>query len=605
MSSWRHVQASIVVGLSVLAAGTVGLAAPAVADTKPPLVSTPTTVSTDVLPTVQLNGVAWTQLVVGDTVFVGGSFSRAQPAGAASGVGVVVRSNMLAYDLATGVLRSGFAPAVNGEVRSLAASSDGTVVYAGGSFTSVNGSTRNRVVALNATNGSVVTGFAPSANGTVYALARSGSALYLGGAFTSISGTARGRAAAVSTAGGALTAWSPSIADGAVRGITANSALGKVALVGSFSTVNAGGTSYRGSGLVDSTAGRTNSPWRVGSVIADYGPDASLLSVSSDGAAIYATGYDFGATNGSNFEGTFAASWVDGTIRWIEDCHGDTYSNAPFNGAVYIAGHPHNCATVGGFPQSDPQTWHRGLAFSTATTGTLRTNGQNGYADFGGRPSPSLLTWFPDFNNGTYTGQYQGPWSVATGSNYVVYGGEFTTVNGVRQQGLARFAMPSIAPNRDGPRLGSASLTPTLVASGSSVQVSWKSSWDRDNQQLTYRVYRGSALIATQAGLSTFWKLPTLSFSDVGRSGAVSYHVTAADPWGNTVTGSTASIIVPAVTPARGAASAGSGPASSSSVSTRDSSPSSIVDDPPAVVIPTPAHADAALTPPEETPIGR
>jgi hypothetical protein len=520
------------------------LSAPAFADTRPPSSSTPTTVSTDSLPTAQLNGVAWTQLVVGDTVYVGGSFTRAQPAGAASGAGTVVRSNMLAYRLSTGALLTGFAPSFNGEVRALAVSPDGSTVYVGGAFTSVSGVTRNRVAALNATTGAVVSGFNPNANGVVYALARSGSTLYLGGGFTAVSGAPRAKAAAVATADGALTTWAPAVADGLVRGLAVNSGLRRVALVGSFSTLNNGGSSYRGSGLVDAATGRTNSTWRVGSVVAGFGPDASMLSVSSDGTSVYATGYDYKATNGSNFEGTFAASWTDGTIRWIEDCHGDTYSNVPFNGAVYTASHAHYCANIGGFPQSNPTTWHRGLAFSTAATGTVKANGQAGYASFAGRPSPSLLTWFPDFNTGTYTGQSQGPWSVAAGGNYVVYGGEFTTVNGVRQQGLARFAVPASAPNRDGPRIGGAGLTPTLTASGSTVTVSWPSSWDRDNQQLTYRIYRGTTLIATQSGPSTFWSLPKRSTTDAGRSGTVSYHLTASDPWGNTVTGSTASITV-------------------------------------------------------------
>jgi hypothetical protein len=46
---------------------------------------TPTTVSADVLPTVQINGVAWSQAVVGNTVYVAGSFTTVRPAGAPAG----------------------------------------------------------------------------------------------------------------------------------------------------------------------------------------------------------------------------------------------------------------------------------------------------------------------------------------------------------------------------------------------------------------------------------------------------------------------------------------------------------------------------------------
>nr|WP_284288178.1 hypothetical protein [Angustibacter aerolatus] len=53
--------------VGVLAAALAGVAAPvvgaspAVADTQPPVAGTPTTVSTDPLPTVQIDGVVWTQ----------------------------------------------------------------------------------------------------------------------------------------------------------------------------------------------------------------------------------------------------------------------------------------------------------------------------------------------------------------------------------------------------------------------------------------------------------------------------------------------------------------------------------------------------------------
>ena len=60
---------------------------------------------------------------------------------------------------------------------------------------------------------------------------------------------------------------------------------------------------------------------------------------------------------------------------------------------------------------------------------------------------------------GTATGQAQAGWSVTGNGRYVVYGGEFPTVNGVAQQGLVRDALPSIAPNRVGPDV--AGSTPT------------------------------------------------------------------------------------------------------------------------------------------------
>ena len=69
----------VLLGLLVAAVGRPA----AYADTQPPAPNTPATVSTDPLPTVQVDGVVWTQVVIGNTVYAGGSFATARPAGAA------------------------------------------------------------------------------------------------------------------------------------------------------------------------------------------------------------------------------------------------------------------------------------------------------------------------------------------------------------------------------------------------------------------------------------------------------------------------------------------------------------------------------------------
>ena len=68
--------------------------------------ATQTAVSADALPTAQIDGVAWSQVVSGNTVFVGGKFQTARPAGSAPGVNTVARKNLLAYDITTGKLTS-------------------------------------------------------------------------------------------------------------------------------------------------------------------------------------------------------------------------------------------------------------------------------------------------------------------------------------------------------------------------------------------------------------------------------------------------------------------------------------------------------------------
>src|SRR3712207_5110788 len=94
--------------------------------------ATPVTVTADPLPTVQINGVAWSQVVVGDVVYVAGRFTTARPAGAPAGVNEVPRNNVLAYDVRTGALIPSFAPSLNGQALSIAASPDGSRIYVGG-----------------------------------------------------------------------------------------------------------------------------------------------------------------------------------------------------------------------------------------------------------------------------------------------------------------------------------------------------------------------------------------------------------------------------------------------------------------------------------------
>ncbi|MGN6407307.1 MAG: hypothetical protein ACTHMH_03095 [Curtobacterium sp.] len=441
---------------------------------------------------------------------------------------------MLAYRLSTGALLP-FAPKTNGVVRALAASSDGSTIYLGGTFTTVNGSgAAPYLAAVSASSGSLVPSFAPRPNSAVYALARGGSTIFVGGLFTRMGSVGRTRAAAVSQAG-ALLPWSPVVPDGKVSALVVNSTLGRVVLGGNFSGLNGDTATHRGSGMVDAGTGRTDPPWGVGGAVKNWGTDAAILSLTSDGTNIYGTGYVYGV-NG-NLEGAFSAPWSTGALRWIEDCHGDTYSAAVLDSAVYVAGHPHVCSTIGGFPETNPRTWHRALAFTTAVTGVVGRNTASGYYNWQGKPAPSLLVWFPDFNTGTFTGQGQGPWSVAASGSYVVYGGEFTTVNGVPQQGLVRFALAAVAPNKEGPRVSTGDLTISVTHVTAGTALSWKTVWDRDNTGLTYSLRRNGVPITTRVVSSTFWSRPTVSVVDTAPGTAPKYSVSVADPFGNTRSG--------------------------------------------------------------------
>jgi PKD repeat protein len=542
---------AIVAASAVLLSVMIGVQ-PAQADSAPAdptSPSTPATVTADALPAPQIDGSVFTQVIVGNTVYAAGKFTKARPAGAAKGVDEVPRSYLLAYDITTGVLSTSFAPVIDGQVKALAASPDGKRLYIGGAFTKVNGVNKYRLAALDPTTGALVTSWNPGTNATVNAIAAVGPTVYIGGVFSSIGKDTRPKAAAVTASNGSNLPWSPQVAGGDVLGLVASPDGSKIVLGGSFTSVNGSAQPGLGMAMVDATSA-TSLPLQANDVVRNGGTQSAIYSLSATANGFYGSGYTF--YGDGRLEGAFKASW-NGDLTWVEDCHGDTYSVAANSTAVFVAGHPHYCGNIGGQPQTDPWTFQRAMAFSDSATQTV-TNDPHGYYNFAGTPAPSILNWFPDFATGTYTGLSQGPWSVAANDKYVVYGGEFPAVNGKAQNGLVRFAVSSIAPNKMGPEASGALFTPTLVSQSSgTVRVSWQSNWDKDNANLTYAVYRDGDLtnpVHTTTTASTFWKRPVLGFvdKDLAPGSTHSYRIRATDPLGNTVLGDGVDVTVTAET---------------------------------------------------------
>ncbi|WP_394251022.1 PKD domain-containing protein [Arthrobacter pityocampae] len=538
--------ACVVATAATLAAGPL-----ASADTTPDPVTAanPPTVAADPLPTVQVDGVVWQQVIVGNTVYVAGNFTTARPAGAAAGTNTVARNNILAYDLTTGALVRSFAPSLNAQARSIAASPDGFRIYVGGAFTAVNGAPASRIAALDPATGEVIPSFRPAPNSRVDAIVATADAVYLGGWFSAVGSTPRARLAAVDAGTGALRSWNPKAAGGDVSAMVISPDRTKLVVGGSFTTLN--GSSNPGYGLaaVDAASGAL-APWAVNGLVRNGGVDAAITNLSTDDTNVYGTGYVFGG--GGNLEGAFSASWADGKLTWIEDCHGDSYSVAPIGDVVYTVGHAHYCGNIGGFPESNPRDWQRAISFSRSATGTVKRNSEGNYFSFEGNPAPSLLTWFPRMTAGTFTGQGQAAWSVTGNSDYVVLGGEFPRVNGKGQQGLVRFAVRDIAPNKVGPNITGAGTNPTLTSPAPGrVTVKWTANWDYDNEKLTYRVIRDGQTatpVHQVSQQSKFWQRPVLTFEDSGLapSSTHTYRIFAADPFGNEVRSETVSITVAA-----------------------------------------------------------
>uniref|UniRef100_UPI002624A24A PKD domain-containing protein n=1 Tax=uncultured Modestobacter sp. TaxID=380048 RepID=UPI002624A24A len=525
----------------------------------------PTTVTADALPTVQIDGVAWSQAVVGNTVYVAGRFTSARPAGAPAGTQETRRNNLLAYDIRTGNLITSFAPDLNGQALVVTASPDGSRIYVGGDFTTADGQARYRVAAYSTATGQLVPDFRPIAGYQVQTIAVSGSTVYLGGGFSSMNGSPRSRLAAVSATDGSLLPWAPQAGAGvnangstavnySVMGMVVTDGGSKVVVGGRFGTLN--GVATSGIGAVDAVTGATL-PFAVGQLVTNQGDNAAIYSLSTDGTNVYATGYDYYGPG--NVEGALAANASTGELVWMGDCHGDTYSSVPIGGAVYIAGHPHVCSNIGGFPESSPRVSEYAIAYSAVPSDATVGSATVGNKQFVGKAAPAVLDWYPTFLSGTVTGQGQAGWSVSGNSQYVVYAGEFPGVNNKAQAGLVRFAVSSLAPNAIGP-VSSAALTPDVSSfTAGSARVSWSTTTDRDNGTLTYSVYRdgGSVPVFQTATRSAHRQSATrLGFLDTGLTGGAqhSYRVVVSDAFGNTVTSGSTSVTVATTGPSAGGA---------------------------------------------------
>ncbi|MGY1693094.1 LamG-like jellyroll fold domain-containing protein, partial [Geodermatophilus sp. SYSU D01105] len=532
---------SLIGGLLSLLLG-VGVIAPpsAAADTAPldpANPATPATVTADPLPTVQINGVAWSQVVVGTTVYVAGSFDRARPAGAAPGTQEVVRNNLLAYDIRTGELIPSFAPSLNAQALVVTASPDGSRIYVGGDFTQADGQARSHIAAYSTATGQLVSDFRPAFNSQVTTLAATTNRVYAGGWFTAVGSTARRNLAAVAASNGALVSWAPVPGPGnvtspatSVTALTVTNNGTQVVVGGRFGTLN--GVASVGIGALDATSGATRS-FAIGRMLTNQGTGSAVYSLTNDGTHVYGTAYNFQSQG--NLEGSFKVTANGGQLVWANDCRGDTYSSFVSRGVLYQATHAHNCDQIGSFPEQNPRVNQFATALTLAATGTVGTRTMNN-ANFAGKPAPTVLPWFPTFYSGSYTGQFQAGWSVSGNNDYVVYGGEFPGVNGSEQQGLVRFAVPALAPNKVAPR-ATGTFAPTVSLVTGAVRVSWKAVHDRDNENLTYRVYRDdedSAPVCEVTRPSQWWNLPTYACSDTGApAGSHRYLVVASDPASN------------------------------------------------------------------------
>ncbi|HST85889.1 MAG TPA: hypothetical protein VLL08_29395 [Kineosporiaceae bacterium] len=339
--------------LSLLAAGgaslTLALLAPGPAQASIALGRVVSTNPANFTPQVQ-NGAVYKFLQVGGTMYAGGSFTSVTAASGTSPSGTFTRNRFLAFNPTNGSISS-FAPSFNGDVWALA--TDGTSLYVGGSFSTVNGVARQGLAKLNLSTGAVDTAFNAGLGGNVTEAMMVNGRLIVGGTFS-------GKLRALNPSTGGNTGYmalniSGSVADNAgpvaVYRFAVNPASTKLVAVGNFTS--AGGTTHYRALMVDlGGTSATVSSWNYAPLAnmcaaaslpdylrdVDFSPDGSYFVLVSTGFVPQAGGVGRDLCDAtSRFETGILAP---NRPTWINYTGGDTlHSVAVTDLAVYVQGH--------------------------------------------------------------------------------------------------------------------------------------------------------------------------------------------------------------------------------------------------------------------------
>ena len=109
----------------------------------------------------------------GGRVYAGGSFTSVN-----SGNGAVARQRLAAFAADTGQVDAVWRPSANAYVRAVEMSADNSRVFAGGSFTTVSGTTHRMIVAVDAVTGAVDGGFRADGQYLIFDLAVAGTTVF-------------------------------------------------------------------------------------------------------------------------------------------------------------------------------------------------------------------------------------------------------------------------------------------------------------------------------------------------------------------------------------------------------------------------------------------
>ncbi len=350
----------------------------------------------------------------GNILYIGGRFDRIQSA--KSDIKIPA-DNLAAIDLTTGEPVPGFAASVTmtahkPQVDALAVSADGTRLFVGGKFSTVDGQPQSFFATLSAATGALDPTFTePDPSGAVHTILVGPDRIYLGGSFKKIDRQTRSYLAALLPDGGLDPTWTPSAND-LVRNLTAAPDWQTIFIGGLFTQVDG---ADRGSvARVAADTGAIDN-WAIPAGTID--PPQTAWDMVIYGSTLYV-----GFGHGPNYLAAFRLDDGDvGDQIWRLKTQGNVegVAMAPDGSRLFFSGHfgtgqlqQRVCGGV----------FLRGLASVDPATGTI------------------LCDWLPQIT--PYGENFVGVWTLEmTDANTLYIGGKITTVGGKPHRGYAKFSL--------------------------------------------------------------------------------------------------------------------------------------------------------------------
>jgi len=466
-------------------------------------------------PTWGTNGKTYALAKWGNTIFVAGAFTKAVGPNGQH----VAAAAIAAFDMTTGAYIPTFMASVTNtqttakaQVQALAVSADGSTLYIGGKFDTVDGQPRQNLAAVDTATGTQLSTTVTAApNQTVQAIVAGPSLVYLGGNFTKVDGLSRQYLAAISATTGALsTTWVPTAAGGTdpcpsqfpsgincgTTGTTGGSGnVHSLALSpdgtglfvgGNFFYLN--GTPRNSIGEISASTGAVMTwhvPWYTmpdesagqkytgPNVVWAILPTASRVFVgygrTPNGFEAYTLSNTRVWASGSPNDKDCTASSPCATQQWSKGTPGnaESFALSPDGTRLFVGGH--FGMGVLDYQPCGSGTWAHGLVSVNPTTGAYYCDWLPQMEPFGGTNAPG---------HGVNPPQYVGGWALQITNSALFVAGYFTSfcsgVCGssslVSQSGLARFTLSGTPPPPP-PAPVISSFSPSSGPQGSSVMV--------------------------------------------------------------------------------------------------------------------------------------